>query len=261
MQDNKDLTLLKEAAFACGTIAKSFFRKDPKVWEKGNDAGPVTEADISINRMLKSELLFNRPDFGWLSEETEETEDCPDRLSKENTFIIDPIDGTRSFISGKPTFSHSLAISRNGNVVAGVVYLPILNLMYTACEESQSTLNGKVISISKTTSLENSKLLTTSAIMQQSNWSDSVQGTKIEYIPSLAYRLCLVAEGKFDAVITLRDCWEWDIAAGDLIVRMAGGLSTDKYNMPLLYNKESTKTSGCISAGIKLNKIINSSII
>jgi len=71
LQDNKDLTLLKEAAFACGTIAKSFFRKDPKVWEKGNDAGPVTEADISINRMLKSELLFNRPDFGWLSEETE----------------------------------------------------------------------------------------------------------------------------------------------------------------------------------------------
>jgi len=186
---------------------------------------------------------------------------CPGRLSKENTFIIDPIDGTRSFISGKPTFSHSLAISRNGNVVAGVVYLPILNLMYTACEESQSTLNGKIISISKTTSLENSKLLTTSAIMQQSNWGDSVQGTKIEYIPSLAYRLCLVAQGKFDAVITLRDCWEWDIAAGDLIVRMAGGLSTDKYNMPLLYNKESTKTSGCISAGIKLNKIINSSII
>ena len=261
MQDNKDLTLLKEAAFASGTIAKSFFRNDPKVWEKTNDAGPVTEADISINRMLKSELLFNRPDFGWLSEETEETEDCPGRLSKENTFIIDPIDGTRSFISGKPTFSHSLAISRNGNVVAGVVYLPILNLMYTASEESQSTLNGKVISISKTTSFENSKLLTTSAIMQQSNWSDSVQGTKIEYIPSLAYRLCLVAEGKFDAVITLRDCWEWDIAAGDLIVRMAGGLSTDKYNMPLLYNKESTKNSGCISAGIKLNKIINSTII
>ena len=86
MQDNKDLTLLKEAAFACGTIAKSFFRKDPKVWEKANDAGPVTEADISINRMLKSELLFNRPDFGWLSEETE---DYPDRLSKENIFIID----------------------------------------------------------------------------------------------------------------------------------------------------------------------------
>ena len=85
MQDNKDLALLKEAAFACGTIAKSFFRKNPKVWEKANDAGPVTEADISINRMLKSELLFNRPDFGWLSEETE---DYPDRLSKENTFII-----------------------------------------------------------------------------------------------------------------------------------------------------------------------------
>ena len=142
-----------DAALAAGEIAKSFFRKDPKVWEKANDAGPVTEADISINRMLKSELLFNRPDFGWLSEETE---DCADRLNKENTFIIDPIDGTRSFISGKPTFSHSLAISRNGNVVAGVVYLPILNLMYTACEYSQSTLNGKVISISKTTSLENS---------------------------------------------------------------------------------------------------------
>ena len=108
MQENNNLKLLIDAALACGEIAKSFFRKQPETWEKDDRSGPVTEADIAINRMLKAELLFNRPDFGWLSEETE---DSLDRLSHSNIFIVDPIDGTRSFISGCNMFSHSLAIS------------------------------------------------------------------------------------------------------------------------------------------------------
>ena len=106
MQENKDLILLKEAAYECGKIAKTFFRKNPERWEKKDKSGPVTEADIAINNMLQTELINNRPDFGWLSEETE---DSPERLSHLNTFIIDPIDGTRSFISGDSMFSHSLA--------------------------------------------------------------------------------------------------------------------------------------------------------
>ena len=87
-----NLRLLLEAADAAGQIARKFFKKNPKVWYKDLDQGPVTEADIKINDMLIKKLQSARPDYGWLSEETE---DDQGRLSKDYVFIIDPIDGTR----------------------------------------------------------------------------------------------------------------------------------------------------------------------
>ena len=258
MQENDDLILLKDAAYECGKIAKSFFRKNLEIWEKTDKSGPVTEADIAINNMLKTELINNRPDFGWLSEETE---DSIKRLSHLNTFIIDPIDGTRSFISGENMFSHSLAISRNGKIVAAVVYLPILDLMYTAAEFSPSKLNGKLIKTSNANTLENSLILTTSKNMSALKPKYESLNINIEYRSSLAYRLCLVADGQFDAILTMRKCWEWDIAAGDLIIRKAGGRSTDKFGNPLIFNKANTITEGCVGAGAKLHKVICSRIV
>ena len=90
-----DLALLTEAARAAGDIARRYFQKSPKVWDKGGSAGPVTEADLEVDRMLSDDLRAARPDYGWLSEETE---DSATRLSQENVFIVDPIDGTRAFI-------------------------------------------------------------------------------------------------------------------------------------------------------------------
>tara|TARA_Y100000739_G_C20541886_1_gene433950 strand:- start:136 stop:912 length:777 start_codon:yes stop_codon:yes gene_type:complete len=256
--ENKNLSLLVDAALASGEIAKSFFRKQPETWEKDDKSGPVTEADIAINRMLKAELLFNRPDFGWLSEETE---DSSERLSYTNVFIVDPIDGTRSFISGKNMFSHSLAISRNGNIVAGVVYLPILNLMYTASETNPSELNGKQIETSKTKKFENSRVLTTIESMNSRNWRGIPPNVNIAHRSSLAYRLCLVAEGHFDAILTFGKCWEWDIAAGDIIIKNAGGRFTDKFNKSITFNKPDNTSQGCIGAGDGLHKIICSEMI
>ena len=253
MQENSNLRLLIDAALASGEIAKSFFRKQPETWEKDDKSGPVTEADIAINRMLKAELLFNRPDFGWLSEETE---DSSERLSYSNVFIVDPIDGTRSFISGNKMFSHSLAIARNGYIVAGVVFLPILNLMYTASETNPSELNGKRIEASKTKKIENSRVLTSIKNMNSRNWKGRAPSVNIAHRSSLAYRLCLVADGQFDAILTLRKCWEWDIAAGDIIIRKAGGRVTDKYNKPILFNKANNTNEGCIGAGCNLHTII-----
>lgn len=258
MQENNNLRLLIDAALASGEIAKSFFCKQPETWEKNDKSGPVTEADIAINRMLKAELLFNRPDFGWLSEETE---DSSERLSYSNIFIVDPIDGTRSFISGNKMFSHSLAISRNGNIVAGVVFLPMLNLMYTASETNPSELNGKRIKTSKTKKIGDSQILTTVKNMNSENWKGRPPSVNIAYRSSLAYRLCLVADGQFDAILTHRNCWEWDIAAGDIIIKKAGGRVTDKHNKPILFNKANNTAEGCIGAGYDLHKIICSKTI
>ena len=113
----RDLALLTDAAREAGLIALRYWRRNPQVWDKGGEHGPVTEADLAVNDMLKARLLAARPDHGWLSEETP---DDPARLSRECVFIIDPIDGTRAFIAGEDTFAVSLAVVEQGIPVAGV---------------------------------------------------------------------------------------------------------------------------------------------
>ena len=97
-----DLDLLIEAAKESGRIATSYANANPEIWDKPGGAGPVTEADLAVNRMLEAELQSARPDYGWLSEETPPNDD---RIKRERTFIIDPIDGTRSFIEGSNTWA------------------------------------------------------------------------------------------------------------------------------------------------------------
>ena len=257
MQATDDLQLLIDAAYASGDIARKFFNAEPEVWDKAGNAGPVTEADLAIDTMLRTDLLASRQDYGWLSEETEDTQD---RLMNERVFIVDPIDGTRAFIAGEQHFSHSLAISQEGRITTAVVYVPMMDLMFAASEGQKSTLNGEIINTSDQSALEGATVLATKPNMQPEFWIGDVPPVKRKFRPSLAYRLCLVAQGRYDAMLTLRDCWEWDIAAGDLIVRQAGGTVTDRHNGPLSFNSPRPKTKGCHAAGPSLHKALQARI-
>ncbi len=254
MPEADDLALLIDAAKASGEIARKFFKASPETWDKSDGAGPVTEADLAIDQMLNAELRAARPDYGWLSEETEDT---TDRLHKDNVFIIDPIDGTRAFIAGETSFSHSLAIARNGRVTSAVVYLPMKEKMYTASAETSSQLNGAPISTS-VQDIDGASMLAAKSNLHEEHWKGSIPPVKRHFRPSLAYRLSLVAEGKFDAMLTLRDCWEWDIAAGDLIVRNAGGIASDRHSDALEFNNPTPKTRGCLAAGAQLHPQVQS---
>mgnify|MGYP001825663736 FL=1 len=98
----RDLDLLKSAALEAGKIARRYWRDDPQVWDKGGD-DPVSEADFAVDTYLRTALLAARPDYGWVSEETE---DDPARIDKPRTFVVDPIDGTRAFVAGEKTWAH-----------------------------------------------------------------------------------------------------------------------------------------------------------
>ena len=247
---NDDLNLLIDAARASAKIARGFFKENPEVWDKGDGAGPVTEADLAIDTMLRTELRASRPDYGWLSEETEDNDA---RLSHEHVFIVDPIDGTRAFIAGERSWSHSLAIARNGRITAAAVYVPMMDRMYSAAENVSSQLNGETIAASHQTQLDGATVLAAKSNLNDDHWTDGAPPIARHFRPSLAYRLSLVAHGRFDAMITLRECWEWDIAAGELIVRQAGGLATDMKNAPLMFNNARPMTFGCIAAGRDLH--------
>ena len=215
----------------------------------------VTDIDKKVEAFLVKAILTRYPDHGVLGEEYGAVQ------SKSGfRWIIDPIDGTRAFIAGERHFSHSLAIAENGRITTAVVYVPMMGLLFTATETGNSSLNGENITTSSQPALDGATLLATKPNMRPEYWVGDVPPVQRKFRPSLAYRLCLVAQGRYDAMLTLRDCWEWDIAAGDLIVRQAGGTVTDRHDSPLAFNSPHPKTKGCHAAGPTLHKALQARI-
>lgn len=244
-----DLALLEMAAREAGEIARRYWREDPQVWDKGGD-DPVSEADFAVDTYLKTTLLAARPDYGWVSEETE---DDPARLSARHVFIVDPIDGTRAFVAGEPTWAHSLAVVEHGQVTAACVYLPVRDKLYLAGKGGGATLNGLPIRANLGDSMSDARVLTPKVTMQDRFWKSGPPGFERHFRPSLAYRLALVGEGRFDAMLTLRPAWEWDIAAGALIVEEAGARVTDRHGASLTFNSPARQTAGVVAAGQPLH--------
>ncbi|MDE0591064.1 3'(2'),5'-bisphosphate nucleotidase CysQ [Halocynthiibacter sp. C4] len=248
-----DLDLLIDAAKAAGEIAGNFWKQSPEVWDKSGGAGPVTEADIAIDKMLNNELLRSRPDYGWLSEEIA---DSPDRLSKQRVFIVDPIDGTRAFINGSPTFSHSLAVADDGVVTAAVVYLPMLGRLYSATIGDYAKLNGEPIRASSRTEIDGATALCAKSNFSPERWIGAAPNFEQHIRSSLAYRLSLIAQGRFDVMLTLRDTWEWDVAAGSLIAERAGSTVTDMKGNAPIFNNPTAKLDGMIAAPSQIHREI-----
>lgn len=246
MRAPDDLALLIDAAEDAARIALRYWRKHPKAWDKPDSAGPVTEADLAVNAALAQRLRNARPGYGWLSEETTDT---PDRLTRERCFIIDPIDGTRAFIAGEDTFAIAIGVAERGVMRAGVVCLPALKRLYAAHGDGAATLNGVALTASAATNPDGARVLTTAPNMAPQHWPGGVPDLKRSFRPSLAYRICLVAEGRHDAMVTFRDAWEWDIAAASLIAERAGAVVTDARGGALRFNAAHPLAAGVIAAG------------
>lgn len=240
-----DLRLLMDAARAAGDIASPFWRQSPKTWEKDAGAGPVTEADLAVDEMLKDRLLAARPDYGWLSEETE---DGAARLGKSRVFIIDPIDGTRAFLAGEKTWSHSLAVAENGKITAAVVYLPLRDELFSASIGAGSFLNDAQLQLADRDKLEGATVLSSRPNLDAIHWHGGALPVERHFRSSIAFRLALIAQGRFDAMLTLRDSWEWDVAAGSLIASEAGAGVTDRDGWAPVFNKETPKLAGFFAA-------------
>lgn len=239
-----DLSLIAEAAREAGAIAMRYWKADPQVWEKPG-LGPVTEADLAVNAMLADRLRAARPIYGWLSEETP---DDTARLVCERVFIIDPIDGTRAFIAGEKHFAVSIAVAEKGAVIAGAIYLPALDRVYTARKGGPALCNGETIHCADRSTLSGANLLMSKSFLAPDHWRHPPPDLKRSFRSSIAYRLCLVAEGAFDGMISTRDAWEWDIAAGSLIAECAGAVVTDRLGGPLRFNSAAGKTAGIVVA-------------
>lgn len=221
------------------------FRDDPQKWDKEDGSGPVTVADLEINAMLRDMLRAARPDYGWLSEEDP---DDAERLNRDRVFIIDPIDGTRSFIAGEKGFSTALAIAERGRPIAAAVHLPARGETFAAATGTGATLNDRRIAVSTQSRVDAATVLAARVQMKPQNWPGGVPPLERHFRPSLAWRLCLVAQGRFDTMVTFRRSYEWDLAAGALIAAEAGATVTDGAGQDMIFNSAEGMQAGVVVA-------------
>lgn len=240
-----DRGLLEAVARAAGETALGFVGGPNRVREKPGGHGPVSEADLAVDRQLREALLAARPGYGWLSEESE---DGPARLGAARVFIVDPIDGTRAFLAGQQSWALSLAVVEAGRPVAAVVHLPALGRTYAATAGGGASLDGRPIAATPAVPGEGIRVLATGNALDPGHWPGGPPPVERHFRPSLAYRLCLVAEGRFDATFSFRDTWEWDVAAGDLIAREAGAAVTTPAGAVPVYNRADPRLSGILVA-------------
>ena len=241
--------MLVDAARTAGAIARRFFYAgNAKAWDKSENH-PVTEADIAVNDYLESTLQAARPHYGWLSEETK---DDASRNTCQRSFVIDPIDGTRAFMDGKPHFTICLAVIEAGNTVVGVVYNPILEEMYQAHLGGGAFLNCKVIAPREKTNIADIHMIGYPRKFKRLGWPDM----RVSIRNSMAYRIAMVAAGQRDATVAFTPKSDWDLAAATIIASEAGALITDLDGQAFHFAKDHVRENGVICASPRLHALL-----
>lgn len=258
--DNNDLSLIDTAAREAGAIALSYFQNDPEVWLKPGDS-PVTEADFAVDKFLAKMLQSARPGYGWLSEESE---DDPARLSADRLFVVDPIDGTRGFMAGSKDWTISVAIverqvetnnTMKWRPVTAALFNPCRDEMYLAESGKGAYLNGKEMQVAKKAAIFGADISISKPMYGGMNLEE-LGAVRIRHIPSLAYRLALVASGEVSAAVARPNSHDWDLAAADLLVQEAGGILLGEHGTHVSYNAEVPKHGVLVAADEQLGRAL-----
>lgn len=241
-----DLRLLVDAAAEAGRIALRYFRNDPRVWWKEGNS-PVSEADFAVDAFLRDALLAARPDYGWLSEETEKAE--LDGSEPERFFVVDPIDGTRSFLRGEDTWCIALAVVAKGRPAAAAIDAPAKREVFEAAHGGGARLNGRPLDAGPGTDAEGMLRVAMPDALRRKLGGETLRAVRAAVsAPSLAYRIAQVATGRLDGTLIRPSARDWDIAAADLILAEAGGRLGDLEGEERLYKIEGRR-HGLLIAG------------
>ncbi len=243
------LDVAVEAGRKAGSILLDFTKSGFRIEHK-NPINLVTDADHAAERCVIDHIHTRFPTHGFLAEEQGRIEQSPSPY----LWIIDPLDGTTNFAHGFPAYCVSIGLEYRGRCVLGVVFDPSRDDLFTAIEGCGAQLNGHPIHVSNASTLDNSLLVTGFAYdIRESPRNNldhfakfALKAQGIRRTGSAALDLCYVAAGRFDGF------WEvklnpWDMAAGSILVKEAGGRLTDFLGCDLsLYGQELVASNGHI---------------
>ena len=237
-------------------IILKYYNSNYNVRMKGKGNNPVTEADIEADDALKEILMTETPDFGWLSEETK---DSDSRLGKEMVWVVDPLDGTKEFVEGVPNFVVSIGLVEKGRPILGTIYNPVTKELFTAYKGNGVKLNGLECKISIEDKFNKMSMLNSRSETKAKLWeSYRKHFKKVIPIGSIAYKLAMVSANKADMVASLKPKNEWDICAGHCLVNESGGKLITSLGEEITYNNSNTLISPGLIAGN--NKVVDNMI-
>jgi len=228
-----------------GQEALALFRTDFRRWEKA-PGDPVSEVDLHIDRLLRHRLTALLPEAGWLSEETA---DNADRLGCDRVWVVDPIDGTRDYIRGRPGWCVSVALVEAGAPVLAVLDAPARGERWWASAGGGAWRNGARLCCADRTVLQGARV--PADVLPR---ADRALFTLVPKPNSIALRVAMIAADEADLVATARWGNEWDVAAAALIASEAGATVTDALGVPLRFNQPRPRAFGLLAAAAGVHR-------
>lgn len=237
MLEKIDLDELRGMALDASRAVMEVYKRDFSVYEK-EDKSPMSEADLLGNEIIcKALAKFSLP---ILSEENKLVS-FDERKKWDYFFCVDPLDGTKEFIKRNGEFTINIALIDRDTPIAGVVYAPALDLMFSAKKGGGAFKNNEKLPLK--IKRDSYKIVASKSHMSKET-SDFIENLKVdkpkEFVSmGSSLKLCLVASGEVDIYPRLAPTMEWDTAAADAIVRESGKMTYDfNTQKPLIYNKE-----------------------
>ena len=245
----QDLALAISLAEAADAITLDRFQAQDLNVATKPDLTPVSDADLAVEKTLRGIIERERPDDDILGEEYGGTPATTGRQ-----WVIDPIDGTKSFVRGVPIWATLIALCDGHTPVLGVVSAPALSRRWWATDGGGAFLNGSPLHVSKVSTLADASL----GFSSLSGWADRRLREKFVDLTDAVWRIrgygdfwsyCLVAEGAID-IATEPEVNLWDLAALDILVREAGGTFTSLDGEPGPYGGSAVATNGLLHADV-----------
>jgi 3'(2'), 5'-bisphosphate nucleotidase len=244
---NELLKLARElipVARAAGAVELRYFRAGTAVMDKA-DGSPVTLADQEAEKLIAARLHEFRPDIPMIGEESVAAGTIPS-VSGGTFWLVDPLDGTKEFITGSGDFTVNIALLENFVPVMGIIYAPVADELYFgAVGEAFMSMQGKPEQkmTVRPAPAEGLTVVASKRHGDPERLNDFLKGKKVAKLieRSSSLKFCVVAAGTADFYPRLGPTCEWDTAAGDAILRAAGGKVTTLDGKPLSYGKAEKK--------------------
>ena len=246
MAYERELEVALAAAQEAAEILRRHYEGGTQRWEK-SEGNPVTAADLEAEHAIRARLTAAFPEDALLSEETVSD---PGRVRQRRAWIVDPMDGTKEFTQKIPEFAVSIALAEAGEPVVGVIHNPVAGVRVWASRGGGTWRDGERVRVSPVAKLEEAVVIASRTEISKQQFAPYAGWFReLRPVGSIAWKLACIASGEGDLNVSVAPKNEWDVCAGDVLVREAGGVYVAFDGSRRGYNQAKTLIEAGMAAG------------